>query len=61
MDLANADWRKSSYSGSSGGCVEVAMVPGVVGVRDTKNRDAGTLRFPESSWRLLTRSVTPAS
>jgi len=57
MDLANAQWRKSTRSGSSGGCVEVAFVPGLVGVRDTKNRDAGALRFPESAWHLLTRRI----
>ncbi|MEU1206786.1 DUF397 domain-containing protein [Nocardia sp. NPDC005825] len=30
-------WRKSSYSGSNGGqCVEVAIAPGVVRIRDSK-------------------------
>jgi uncharacterized protein DUF397 len=56
MDLGNAQWRKSSHS-EQGGCVEVAFVPGLVGVRDTKNRPAGVLRFPEPTWRLLTLSL----
>ncbi|MCD0448864.1 DUF397 domain-containing protein [Actinocorallia sp. API 0066] len=31
-------WRKSSYSGPQGGdCVEVAPLPGAIGVRDSKN------------------------
>ncbi|SMC85249.1 DUF397 domain-containing protein [Kibdelosporangium aridum] len=53
MDLQTAEWRKSSRSGSNGGCVEVAFVPGIVAVRDTKNRSGGTLAFPESSWHHL--------
>ena len=37
-------WRKSSRSGSSNvnlDCVEVAALPGAVGVRDSKNPIAG--------------------
>jgi hypothetical protein len=58
MDLDNAPWRKSTYSGTNGGCVEVAFVRGLVGVRDTKNRTAGTLHFPEPTWRRLVQSAT---
>jgi Domain of unknown function (DUF397) len=44
------DWRKSSYSGSEGGsCIEVANA-GVVLVRDTTNRDGGTLSFGAEAW-----------
>jgi hypothetical protein len=40
------DQRKSSYSGQANTCVEVADLPdGGRLVRDTKNRDGGTLRF----------------
>ncbi|MFH9585299.1 DUF397 domain-containing protein [Streptomyces luteogriseus] len=45
LDLTRAQWRKSSYSGSSGGeCVEVADLgqPGVA-VRDSKNSEVGVL------------------
>ncbi len=43
-------WRKSSYSGSSGGdCVEVADLPTLVAVRDSKNPAHGTLTLsPEA-------------
>jgi len=46
-------WRKSSYSGSETECVEVAMTPNVVGVRDTKDRDGGTLSLSTSAWSAL--------
>ena len=54
--LESARWRKSSYSGAQQGCVEVAELPMVTAVRDTKNREAGTLAFPRSSWLGFSRS-----
>ncbi|MFG1882428.1 DUF397 domain-containing protein [Micromonospora sp. NPDC049102] len=53
MDLTGAQWRKSTKSGNNGGaCVEVAdNLPGVVLVRDTKDRDGGTLTFAPQAWR----------
>ncbi|SCE89501.1 DUF397 domain-containing protein [Micromonospora chokoriensis] len=52
MDLTGALWRKSTKSGNNGGsCVEVAdNLPGVVLVRDTKDRDGGTLTFEPAAW-----------
>ncbi|RKT83467.1 protein of unknown function [Saccharopolyspora antimicrobica] len=44
-------WRKSSRSNGNGGmCVEVGGGAGIVGVRDTKDRDGGTLAFDRRSW-----------
>ncbi|QHC29842.1 DUF397 domain-containing protein [Streptomyces sp. HF10] len=44
-------WFTSSYSNNGGDCVEVATnIPGAIPVRDTKNRDAGTLTFRTDSW-----------
>jgi hypothetical protein len=44
------DWRKSRYSNAQGGdCVEVASGSGVA-VRDTTNRDGGTLAFTAGAW-----------
>lgn len=43
-------WRTSTRSASQGQCVEVAVMPTAVGVRDTKNRDGGTLAFSSNQW-----------
>jgi hypothetical protein len=53
MDMTGAQWRKSTKSGNNGGsCVEVAdNLPGVVLVRDTKDREGGTLHISPSSWQ----------
>ncbi|MDG4810095.1 DUF397 domain-containing protein [Micromonospora sp. WMMD1120] len=53
MDMTGARWRKSTKSGGNGGnCVEVAdNLPGVVLVRDTKDRNGATLAFSPQSWR----------
>ncbi|WP_405432739.1 DUF397 domain-containing protein [Micromonospora sp. NBC_00617] len=53
MDLTGAQWRTSTKSGGNGGdCVEVAdNLPGVVLVRDSKDRDGATLTFNPQSWR----------
>jgi Domain of unknown function (DUF397) len=47
----NLDWRKSSYSGGEGNCVEVADNGNRVLVRDTKNRGGTVLRFTPDVWR----------
>lgn len=52
-DLSNARWRKSSYSGGSGGedCLEVADgVPGVVPVRDSKVVGGDVLLVGATAW-----------
>ena len=54
----SAIWRKSSYSGGSGGdCVEVASTASTVMVRDTKTRDSGTLAFAPGAWQAFTASL----
>ncbi|MEU0269854.1 DUF397 domain-containing protein [Nocardioides sp. NPDC006303] len=53
----NANWRKSTGS-DSGGCVEVAMVDGTIGVRDTKaNGEGPVLEFNEHEWKAFLQGV----
>jgi hypothetical protein len=60
MDLSDARWRKSTRSGASGGnCVEVAdNLPGVVGVRDSKDPTGAALTFAPSAWRAFVAPLT---
>ncbi len=50
---SEVSWRKSSYSGGSGGnCVELASQASQVLVRDTKQAGTGpVLTFSASAWR----------
>ncbi|MDT7839223.1 DUF397 domain-containing protein [Streptomyces justiciae] len=58
LDVTRAQWRKSSYSGSSGGdCVEVAQLTPHIAVRDSKNPDAGVFSVTREAF---TRFVTAA-
>nr|WP_084655104.1 DUF397 domain-containing protein [Nocardia altamirensis] len=52
VDLTEAVWRKSTYSGPDGNCVEVAfLVDGNVAVRDTKDNGYGpVLAFAPGQW-----------
>lgn len=51
-------WRKSSYSGSTGGdCAEVARLGGLRAVRDSKNPHGEVLGFTTSEWRALLTDI----
>jgi|SRR5580692_5180674 hypothetical protein len=51
-------WRKSTYSdGNGGSCVEVAGATRVVLIRDTKDRDGGTLKFSAEAWRAFAEQL----
>lgn len=51
-------WRTSSFSNANGGArVEVGPTSEAVHVRDTKNRDGGTLTLTPATWRALTTAV----
>ncbi|QFG24283.1 DUF397 domain-containing protein [Actinomadura sp. WMMB 499] len=47
-------WRKARRSGSQGdACVEVAALPGGVGVRDSKDPGGGRLTLTPAAFRRL--------
>lgn len=52
-------WRKSTHSGGSNAdCVEVGPGSGLVGVRDSKRRGAGSLSVPPNAWAAFVRDIT---
>jgi len=51
-DLRRAQWRISSYSANGSTCVEVARnLPGIVAVRDSKDRPGPILTFAPDEWQ----------
>jgi hypothetical protein len=50
-DLSRADWRRSSYSGSNGNCVETSGDGQVIAVRDSKDPAGIRLAFRTPAWR----------
>ncbi len=59
VEVGAADWRKSSRSGPySDNCVEVGSdCCQDIHVRDTKDRDGGTLTFDLHAWMEFIRSI----
>ncbi|GHK04553.1 hypothetical protein SY2F82_63500 [Streptomyces sp. Y2F8-2] len=55
--LSEAEWRRSSYSGDGGNnCVEVAVIPHGIAIRDSK-RPSPILTFNPKAFTALVRSV----
>jgi hypothetical protein len=55
---SSAIWRKSSKSGTSGNCLEVATnLHGIVAVRDSKDPDGPSLIFCPSEWNAFLTGV----
>ncbi|GAB3468674.1 DUF397 domain-containing protein [Actinophytocola sediminis] len=55
--FTRAEWRKSSFSGGTGGgndnCVEVAFSGPATALRDSKNTAGPTLVVPATAWKAL--------
>ncbi|MGF1241510.1 DUF397 domain-containing protein [Streptomyces sp. 2-6] len=51
-DASELAWFKSSYSGGTNGesCVELALTPGTVHVRDSKTTDGPRLALTPAAW-----------
>jgi hypothetical protein len=54
--MSERRWRKSSYSGNQGDCVEIALGDHAE-VRDTKDRSSGQLTVSTSAWRSFAADV----
>jgi Domain of unknown function (DUF397) len=56
--LQGAIWRTSSYSGTQGNCVEIALnLNSVVAVRDSKDRGGSVLTFTPHAWQAFIRRI----
>jgi hypothetical protein len=53
----SATWKKSTFSGNNGTCVEVAHLADRLAARDSKNPAGPMLTFPSESFRGLMRLV----
>ncbi|MFF3854633.1 DUF397 domain-containing protein [Micromonospora sp. NPDC002575] len=58
VDLAAARWFTSSRSANNGDCVECAVLPDVVAVRDSKDRSGPTLAFAPHQWTSFVTATT---
>jgi hypothetical protein len=60
VDLNRATWRKSSFSGDQGNCVEVAGgLSGRTLVRDSKSPTGPRITFSAGAWRSFLTTVQP--
>jgi hypothetical protein len=54
--VPESSWFKSSYSSGGGGeCVEVAIAPGAIHIRDSKDRSGPVLTVTPQAWAGLVR------
>ncbi len=51
------NWRRSSYSGGQGNCVEVTPLRDGAAVRDSKDPEGPALRFTADAWRAFLAGV----
>ncbi|GGO47437.1 DUF397 domain-containing protein [Streptomyces lasiicapitis] len=50
-NTSTLEWFKSSYSGNDGpDCVEVAIAPTTVHIRDSKNKHGARLAVADAAW-----------
>jgi predicted secreted Zn-dependent protease len=58
QDLSRAAWRKSTYSGQDGNCVEIATnIAGLIAIRDSKNPAGPALNFAHSDWAAFIQGI----
>ena len=59
-DLSRAQWRKSTYSGNTGNCVEVANLGKTTAIRDSQDQDGPKLLINYGQWCAFIESVKGA-
>ncbi|MER5455731.1 DUF397 domain-containing protein [Micromonospora sp. NPDC002389] len=57
-DLSAARWFTSSRSANNGDCVECAILPDAIAVRDSKDRSGPVLVFSHSQWSVFVTDLT---
>ncbi|WP_405734170.1 DUF397 domain-containing protein [Streptomyces sp. NBC_00028] len=59
QDLTGAPWRKSSYSGTSGDCLEIAAPTPTthIAIRDSKDPARGHLRVAPATFTAFVNSL----
>lgn len=57
MKFENAQWRKSSRSGGSSNCVEVAPVATQVAARDSKRPTQPPLAMDRATWATFAKAT----
>ncbi|SDM70126.1 protein of unknown function [Streptomyces sp. cf386] len=53
----NLTWFKSSYSGSEGECLEVALTPITIHIRDSKNPTTPAVQIAPTTWTTFLNSL----
>lgn len=60
--MQNPHWQKSSYSGDSSNCVEIAATLTAIHVRDSKDTEGPHLAFQVTAWtQFLSHATRPTS
>jgi hypothetical protein len=57
LGLTRAVWRKSSYSGGNGSCVEIAHLGTAVAIRDSKDPEGPVLIATADVWHSFIRHI----
>jgi hypothetical protein len=56
-DTIDLRWRKSSFSGNGGNCLEIGQTEDAILVRDTKDRDGAVLTVSADAWAEFTAAL----
>nr|WP_079082812.1 DUF397 domain-containing protein [Streptomyces antibioticus] len=54
---SDARWRKSSYSGGANDCIEIAVLPDHIALRDSKDIHRQPLLFSTAALRALINGI----